>query len=453
MASVIMYHGTSLEAAMDICAHGFVASSGGLLGCGVYLSASITKASRYAFSKSSHGGAILEVEVDLREDESIVDVDEVRTNQTIQHVRFARIGAGCDDQEIRVRDPSRVRARRCYFGQRERAHEIGYRMAGDTLTRVGPVLSDRTARAAPRRRRVGGAFFARRVRPRAGGSGPGRNSMMEGLVNGAEAAANRHWRAPILCGLSDECDGIDDKQIAFSATMPEGRMPISQALLGGTLPGVPFVLQVVSESELVDGVMIHQHYSDGVHRTPRVHMPPAMPGIETGVVIVVQHARLRRAATIAPFFFNRGPIIEVVKARICCGPRPCKRGPDGGTPRHLEPTYPEIKAVSPRLRPARPPPYHSRPGEWSVPAPLCEVIRRIRENELGGSPGGDERGPYAKEHGVYLYDFETGDKRYTSKLKDDVEAWNAACRDMGAALICREEYSFGMLALSTRVMH
>jgi hypothetical protein len=448
--TVRLYHGTSLEAAIEICAHGFLASVDGLLGRGVYLSASITKASRYAFSKSSHGGAILEVEIELRVDESIVDVDENRTRGMLHNVGFARIGAGCDDQEIRVRDPARVRVFRCHFGQRERAHEIVYRMQGDTLTRVGPARSDRTARAVSRRRRRGGTVTTRRVVPRVGNGGPGRNSLMEGMVRAADATAKENWHAPKLCGAEGGEDGIHDKEIARADAMPRFNACVAPALLRRVLPRVPFLLQVVAATELIDGVMTHQQYSDGTHRTPRVHLPPGMAGVEAGAVVVVRYARLRRAATIAPFWFKRGPIIEVVHARVCCGPRPGKHGPGGRAPLHLEP------ALGPEGPPLAPRPAHAPPAAIArvraEPAPLREVVRRVREREFGGSPGTDERGPYPRPGGRYVYDFETYDKDYTSKLTEDVEEWNNASRDMGAALICSDDHPFGILALSKRAV-
>lgn len=450
--TVCLYHGTTLEAAMEIYARGFVASIDGLMGRGVYLSASIMKALRYAFSKSSHGGAILEVEIALREDESIVDVDEIRTHHRVRHVEFARIGAGCDDQEIRVRDPSRARVFRCHFGQRERAHEIGYRMQGDALTRVGPVRSDRVPRAVSRTRRFNGPATTRRVAARVGSGGPGRpgrNSRMEGMIKAADTAAKEYWHAQVSCGACDGDDGIQDEDIARAEAMTQSNACIATAFLQGVLPRRPFMLQVVMESELIDGVETQQQYSDGTNRTPRVHMPPGIPGVDAGAVIVVQHARLRQAATIAPFWFERGPIIEVVKARVCCGPCPCKTGPDGLAPRHLEPSFPE--GPPPMSGPARAPPTTITPVVRPGAAPLREVVRRVRERQFSGPPGTDERGPYPRHGDQYIYDFEMDDKDYISKLKEDVEEWNAVSRDMGAALACSDDYPFGMLVLTTRV--
>lgn len=469
--TVRLYHGTTLEAAIEIYAHGFEASVDGLIGRGVYLSASIMKALRYAFSKSSHGGAILEVEISLREDERIVDVDEIRTHHTVQNVEFARIRAGCDNQEIRVRDPLRARVCRCHFGQRERAHEIGYRMQGDTLIRVGPVHSDRVPctrnRVGPlhsnrvshtvsRTRRFSGPAATRRVVARVGSGRPVRpvrpvrNSRMEGMIRAADIAVKEFWHAPVLRGACDEDDGIQDDEIARAETMTQSNACIAAALLQGVLPQTPFLLQVVMEPERIDGVVTIQQYSDGTNRTPRVHMPRGISGVEAGAVIVVQHVRLRQAATIQPFLFKRGPIIEVVKARCCCGPCPCKTGPDGIAPRHLEPLFPEGPPLMPG--PARTPPTTFTPVVQPEGAPLHEIVRRVRERQFGGLPGTDERGPYPWNGDQYIYDFEMNDKDYVSKLKEDVEEWNAVSRDMGAALVCSDDHPFGMLALSTRVV-
>ncbi len=63
-----LFHGTSHENAMLIQAHGFVASSDGQLGCGVYL-AEFEKAARFAQSAQARGkgagAAVVECDVDL----------------------------------------------------------------------------------------------------------------------------------------------------------------------------------------------------------------------------------------------------------------------------------------------------------------------------------------------------------------------------------------------------
>ncbi|KAL1280721.1 hypothetical protein QQF64_015321 [Cirrhinus molitorella] len=61
----IMYHGTTMKNALKIYDKGFRQSSGGMLGCGVYVSRSKEKASHYPVYDKGEPLAILKVEVQV----------------------------------------------------------------------------------------------------------------------------------------------------------------------------------------------------------------------------------------------------------------------------------------------------------------------------------------------------------------------------------------------------
>uniref|UniRef100_A0A8B9HDI0 Poly [ADP-ribose] polymerase n=1 Tax=Astyanax mexicanus TaxID=7994 RepID=A0A8B9HDI0_ASTMX len=58
-----MYHGTTMEIARKIKRNGFVPSSDGMLGRGVYLSRSFDKAARYPLNDRSQPRAVLKLKV------------------------------------------------------------------------------------------------------------------------------------------------------------------------------------------------------------------------------------------------------------------------------------------------------------------------------------------------------------------------------------------------------
>ncbi|XP_051536308.1 uncharacterized protein LOC127430523 [Myxocyprinus asiaticus] len=60
-----MYHGTSKQAAKKILSEGFRQSSDGMLGCGVYLSRDLEKASRYPLHLPIHERVVLRVKVNV----------------------------------------------------------------------------------------------------------------------------------------------------------------------------------------------------------------------------------------------------------------------------------------------------------------------------------------------------------------------------------------------------
>ncbi|NP_001265760.1 grass carp reovirus (GCRV)-induced gene 2h [Danio rerio] len=61
----IMYHGTSIKAAMNIFSEGFLQSEDGMLGCGVYLSRDLQKASRYPLDLPEKERVVLKVKVNV----------------------------------------------------------------------------------------------------------------------------------------------------------------------------------------------------------------------------------------------------------------------------------------------------------------------------------------------------------------------------------------------------
>lgn len=73
--TIIMYHGTSRKACMDILKNGFVVSSSGTLGSGVYVSKNIEKAKKYVRHKNNERGVILKVEVDTGLVKKIYKID------------------------------------------------------------------------------------------------------------------------------------------------------------------------------------------------------------------------------------------------------------------------------------------------------------------------------------------------------------------------------------------
>ncbi|KAK2832963.1 hypothetical protein Q5P01_016852 [Channa striata] len=61
----VMYHGTTKMNAQKILDNGFRQSADGMLGCGVYLSRDLQKASRYPIDHPEHDRVVIRVEVDV----------------------------------------------------------------------------------------------------------------------------------------------------------------------------------------------------------------------------------------------------------------------------------------------------------------------------------------------------------------------------------------------------
>ncbi|CAK9030619.1 unnamed protein product [Durusdinium trenchii] len=105
-----MYHGTSARNAQAIAADGFIPSTGGMLGSGVYLSADRNKAACY-------GDTIIEVEVRLGKTKKITSQsDSMRTSWSSAGYDSAWVPANCGmvssgRTETCVADPDRIRVR------------------------------------------------------------------------------------------------------------------------------------------------------------------------------------------------------------------------------------------------------------------------------------------------------------------------------------------------------
>jgi len=78
---ITLYHGTSVAAAAEIVANGFNASAKGRLGPGVYMSADMNMARKYAEKRRQHG-AIISAEVDAGKVITMQDFDDSGSWQT-----------------------------------------------------------------------------------------------------------------------------------------------------------------------------------------------------------------------------------------------------------------------------------------------------------------------------------------------------------------------------------
>jgi len=125
------YHGTDEEAARQIQEQGFKVGlgAGGLLGRGVYCTATLDKALEYA--KGPHGGIVLELEVDLGKCKELEPNDPMMTSWQSQYdsawAPFSAANPGdIGKEENCVKDPKRIKVVRAIGRNMGALHRGGY---------------------------------------------------------------------------------------------------------------------------------------------------------------------------------------------------------------------------------------------------------------------------------------------------------------------------------------
>ncbi|KAK2900692.1 hypothetical protein Q8A67_008807 [Cirrhinus molitorella] len=115
----IMYHGTTMKNALKIYDKGFRQSSGGMLGCGVYVSRSKEKASHYPVYDKGEPLAILKVEVQVGKVKRIdYQGHPLQKTWNLHGYDTAWVPPNCGMvhsglEEDCVYDPSRIKANQC----------------------------------------------------------------------------------------------------------------------------------------------------------------------------------------------------------------------------------------------------------------------------------------------------------------------------------------------------
>ena len=468
------YHGTSLKAALDIKHHGgFIASTGGRFGAGVYVSASVGKAAMYASRRSSRGGVVLQVAVDV-DDADIADVlggtchHEIRGNALC--VRYRK---GSDQQEICVRDPAKVSVVQCFLGNVEAASEAGYIIADGQLANTGTQLrhptDDRIPPVALRPVRPG-SRSGHMGQARPGHMGQARPGHMGRARPGHMGRAGPEDRRGVTWALETTDDALgrirSDIHNAPYQPRPDTVRPNIDEGIGAPVLSTGAVRQLVDrqhislpitlqyiEQSLGDATLTPytRTFADGEHYTARVHLPDQIISLlRDRVVVRIHEATVRSAATVAPLLWSSGPIIDATRASVHDGRL---------VPSHASTLYetearsssvanPSREALARTDGPATLPASERGIRPVEEPIPLSDILDRVRQHRDWLED--DDRGPHKLGSSTHVYDFELNNASYISQLRRDADALNSQATDYVAHVDSDRPGRFGMCVVTKR---
>lgn len=463
------YHGTSLKAALDIKHHGgFIASTGGRFGAGVYVSASVGKAAMYASRRSSRGGVVLQVAVDVN-DADIADVLGGTCHHQIRgNALCVRYRKGSDQQEVCVRDPAKVSVVQCFLGNVEAASEAGYIIADGQLANTGTQLRHPTDDRIP-------PVALRPVRPgsRSDQTGQARPGRVSQARPGRVGQAGPEDRRGVTWALETTDDAlgrirsdIDNAPYqpypgTFAVARPNADEGIGVPVLStGAVRqlvdrqhiSLPITLQYIEQS-LGDATLAPytRTFADGEHYTARVHLPDQIISLlRDRVVVRIHEATVRSAATVAPLLWSSGPIIDATRASVHDGrlvPLHASTLYETET-RSSSVTNPSREALARTDGPATLPASERGIRLIKEPIPLSEILDRVRQRRDWLED--DDRGPHKLGSTTHVYDFELSNASYISQLRRDADALNSQATDYVAHVDSDRPGRFGMCVVTKR---